>query len=145
VFEISSSAKECAVPKDGAARPNCFIGPAVANAVDEVCVVPRAKGGVSPSESDLPAGCVFDFLKGRFAIYRGLQPSKRNMAFNWTVKGGFSGLGVSLVNTTTGQNVMPMNMVYSESLDALVVVDGASGGLHLFGLVPFAPLGTPYL
>jgi hypothetical protein len=147
VFEVSSSAPECEEQGTGVARPDCFIGPVVKTATDEVCVVSTPSGGIKPSSlsSDLPAGCVFDSLKGRFAIYRGLQPSVRDLSFTWTVSGGFSNLAVSLVSSSSGHSVMPENMIYSESLDALVVVDGVSGGLNLFSLEPFASMGEPYL
>jgi hypothetical protein len=148
VFEIASSSAlpDCKGADTGVAHPTCFIGAAAGNK-DDVCVVNSATDGVKPSSlsTELPAGCVFDSLKGRFAIYRGLKPSTRDMAFSWTVNGGFTGLAVSMANTSTGQSVMPQNMVYSESLDALVVVDGVSGGLSLFGLLQFQALGDPYL
>ena len=144
-YEISSSAKECD-PGTGAtsnARPNCFIGPAVAH---DVCVVSSPNKGVLPSTlgAELPAPCVYSALKGRFAIYRGLAGSVRDMSFTWTVAGGFSVLSSSMINASTGYGVMPAQINYSESLDALVVVDGESGGLHLFGMQSFAPLGLPY-
>jgi hypothetical protein len=147
VFEVSSKSTDCIDKGDGAARPNCFIGPIVTGAIDEVCTVSSSSGGVKPSSlsKELAEGCVFDSLKGRFAIYRGLEPSTRDMSFTWKVTGGFTGMGVSLVSTSTGQSVMPEHMIYSESLDALVVIDGVSGGLNLFGLEPFASLGQPYL
>jgi hypothetical protein len=149
VFEISSSSSDCVDKGADVARPDCFIGPVRKpdgqDAVDEVCVVKTSKGGVKPNDPTLPSSCVFDFLKGRFAIYRGLQPSRRDMAFSWSVKSGFAGLSVSLTSTSTGTNVMPRNMIYSESLDSLVVVDGASGGINLFSLVPFAATRQPFL
>lgn len=137
LFEISSSSADCA--EGSADTSECWIGRAEK---DAVCVLPGASGGVKPGE--LPNGCVFDFLKGRFAIYRGLVPSIRDMAFSWTVSGGFAVLATSLGSASTGFSVMPEQMTYSESLDSLVVVDGQSGGLSLFGLGSFTSSGEPY-
>jgi hypothetical protein len=149
-YEISSSA-DCVPSAAGTSgtqsTSDCAIGPVDPNAPDEVCVTDQTGKGIPPSlfGSVLPQDCLFESLKGRFAIYRGRQPSKRDMVFRWTVTGGFSPLSTTIATASTGLNVVPMDMVYSESLDALVVIDGASGGVNLVGLTFFAPLGQPYL
>jgi len=147
VFEIAS---ETACTKDAKGSPvsaNCAIGAVVDPAVD-VCRTQKNSVGVLPSEftnRGLPEECLYNSLKGRFAIYRGHSASVRDMAFKWTVTGGFSVLAASIASSTVGYNVLPMDMIYSESLDAFIVVDGASGGLNLIGLSNFSALGQPYL
>lgn len=139
--EIASST--CQVSASNEVDQACSIGPRVD---DDLCVVdhndPTAYLNVG---STLPGDCVFESLKGRFAIYRGMEPSKRDMAFKWKVSGGFSGLASPVSTTTYQQNVVPTDMVYSEALDALVIIDGQSGGVNLVGMAHFAPLGQPYL
>jgi hypothetical protein len=145
VFEISSTAPECE-EKEGQARPTCFIGPAKRPLDEEICAVNSPKASVKASElgSALPSGCVFDSVTGRFAIYRGLRPSVRDMTFSWTVNGGFTGLGASLVSSSSGRSVGAVDMLHAEPLDAVLVVDGVSGGVSLLGLGSFATIGNPY-
>lgn len=140
--EIASST--CQVSASNEVDAKCPIGPRVD---DDVCVVDHndSTSYLTRIDSTLPADCVFENLKGRFAIYRGMQPSKRDMAFKWKVSGGFSMLASPISTTTYQQNVVPTDIVYSEALDALVIVDGQSGGLNLVGMTQFAPLGQPYL
>ncbi|HMA94865.1 MAG TPA: hypothetical protein VKP30_19375 [Polyangiaceae bacterium] len=137
-FEIAS--REKCDPK----TPRCAIGPATDL---DPCVLEHPDKGVVPSAFgvSVPAACLFDSLKARFAIYRGQQPSVRDMMFKWRVTGGFSTLS-SLIGSSTSQiTAAPVDMVYSESLGALVVVDGASGGLSLIGFQRFAPMRDPFL
>jgi hypothetical protein len=142
-FEISSLATACETKS-----ADCAIGPVDPTEV-KVCATKQANGGLLPSAfgptGELPGVCLYQSLKGRFAIYRGQQPSKRDMVFKWGLSGGFSALSTTIATTTVGINVGPTDMVYSESLDAMVVIDGASGGVNLIGLTTFAPLGNPYL
>lgn len=148
VFEIASSTA-CAKDATGnLVSKDCAVGPIDATGVVEVCQTTDASKGIRPQEfgsSSLPAACLYDSLKGRFAIYRGQQPSTRDMAFTWAVSGGFSALGATIASSTVGYNVLPTDMVYSESLDAFVIIDGASGGLNLVGVANFSALGQPYL
>ncbi len=147
VFEIASASDLCK-QDETTGKPSskdCAIG--AADPAVDVCVTAEASRGIW-SELDsgvLPAECLFNALKGRFAIYRGQQPSVRDMAFKWTISGGFAPLGASIASSTVGLNVLPMDMVYSESMDAFVIVDGASGGLNLVGMANFSALGQPYL
>jgi hypothetical protein len=147
-FEISSKASAC-TSKDAAGKllsKDCAIGAYDPNT--DVCVTDQASRGVLPTDfasGVLPPDCLYDGLKGRFAIYRGQQPSVRDMAFKWTVTGGFSPLTASIASATVGLNVLPMDMVYSESMEAFVIVDGASGGLNLVGVAGFTAIGQPYL
>jgi hypothetical protein len=148
VFEISSSpqSQACATNSSGTARPNCFVGPADKNRVDAVCVLRDNEWSINPETlgTTMAKGCVLDSLKARFAIYRGLEPSVRDMSFTWTVNGGFSVLAASMTSVTNGLNVMPADMKYIESWDSLGVVDGESGGFRLFGLAQFTSLKEPY-
>lgn len=120
------------------------------DAVKNGCVLAELPvGGVAPSQFGpgklLPERCVFDSLKARFAIYRGQESTERDMTFRWSVTGGFSPLSTTIATSSVGLNVVPVDMVYSESLQAVVIIDGASGGVNLIGLTNFAPLGSPYL
>ena len=147
VFEIASTDPTCASPPpDSADLPDCWIGPVDADGSD-LCTTDAVTGGIDPSEigTSLPGPCVYDSLKARFSIYRGLEQSARDMTFSWTVRGGFSPLTTSIVSQSAGLSVLPQEMLYSEQLDAMVVVDGESGGLSLVGLGSFEPLGEPYL
>jgi hypothetical protein len=162
-FEISSSAEICQQEEEGKQNSaSCGIGPVDPTALDEVCVTSKAHGdqkmdaqlypdlaplAIRPSDfgTSLPRDCLFESLKGRFAIYRGQQPSARDMAFTWTVTGGFAAMEATIVSTSVGANVTPEDMVYSESLEALLIVDSASGGLDLVGLGSFNLIGQPYL
>ncbi len=144
-FEISSEAAQCAPSEavSGSEVSTCAIGPRVDG---DVCVVAQADGAVDPAALgvSLPERCVYSSLKGRFAVYRGLRPSVRDMTFSWTVSGGFFPLSAGLANSTAGQSVLLEHMLFSEQLDALVTVDSASGGLGVVGLETFTLRGEPY-
>lgn len=141
-LEIASSA--CTTDSSNVVDQNCQIGPSVAS---DVCVVAQNTGAIPTSAfgTVLPKECVFESLKGRFAIYRGREPSRRDMAFKWKVTGGFGIMASQISTSAYQQNVVPTDMVYSEALDAFVVIDGESGGVNLVGMTNFAPLGQPYL
>jgi len=144
-FEISSDAPACTASQaEGtAANGSCAIG---ARVDGDVCVVQQARGAVDPEllGESLPERCVYSSLKARFAVYRGSSPSLRDMTFTWTVSGGFIPLSAGLANSTVGQSVLLEHMLHSEELDALVTVDGASGGLGVVGLETFSLRGEPY-
>jgi hypothetical protein len=122
-FEVSSTA--CVEPKDGASK--CAIGAATAE--DVACVVdsnaPLAPG--KPGEA-----CVYHSLTHRFAVYRGNEPSKRDMAFSWFVTGGFTPLVANLA--AQSRAVSPQTMVFVPQIGQLAVADGASQGLVLVSL-----------
>jgi hypothetical protein len=76
--------------------------------------------------------CVFENLTARFAVYRGLLPSERDMKFTWTTIGSFRPLLLNLATTTT--NVLPQSMLFVPQIGQLAVVDAASLGLTFMSL-----------
>jgi hypothetical protein len=85
---------------------------------------------VEPGED--ASQCIFENLTSRFVIYRGKQPSTRDMSFSWSTTGGFAPLAMSL--TTISNSVNPQAMSYIPELGYLAVVDGSTLGLSLFDL-----------
>jgi hypothetical protein len=82
---------------------------------------------------DEPASaCIFENLTSRFAIYRGLQPSVRDMTYSWDTAGGFYALTASLASVSTA--VLPQTVRYIPEYQAIAVVDGASLGFSLMAL-----------
>nr|HMR07979.1 hypothetical protein [Polyangiaceae bacterium] len=71
-------------------------------------------------------------LESEFAIYRGNQPSVRDMAFSYQLIGGFSPLVANLAAQTAA--VSPQSMTFVPQLGQLAVVDGAAEGLVLVSL-----------
>ena len=102
------------------------------------CVHPFSTpvGGVATPNPVEPGGdasqCIFENLTSRFVIYRGKQPSSRDMSFSWTTTGGFAPLAMSL--TTVSNSVNPQAISYIPELGYLAVVDGSTLGLSLFDL-----------
>jgi hypothetical protein len=88
--------------------------------------------GVSLSEPTGAETCIFENLTSRFAVYRGEQPSTRDMAFVWDQTGGFYPLIGSLAAQSTV--VLPQSVAYLPELESIVVVDGGSLGLSLMSL-----------
>jgi len=136
VFEISCDGDGCLDTPDGLAA----IGPSSFEAEDEVlsqtpvCILDEhPAGGVQPGQSG--SNCIYDSLTSRFAIYRGLAPSERDMQFGWTTGGGFSPLSVDLFrqadfNTTT----MPEKLIYVPEINRLLIADGGTSGMFFMGL-----------
>jgi hypothetical protein len=112
--------------------------------LDAVCVV-GDDVQIDPNSTSLPAGCVFDSLKARFAVYAGALPSVRDMTFTWQVSGGFVPYELNLANNLTGASIMPQSMTPAPNLNALFVVDSVSGGVFELVLDPFGINGNPYL
>jgi hypothetical protein len=117
----------------------------VGEANDSDCFAPNAAGCGAPAcvydpESAaghvVPGGegsaCILDSLNARFVVYRGANPSLRNMVFSWQVTGGFTPLAMSL--TTEASSVVPQSMLYLPELQHLAVVDASTLGLALFSL-----------
>lgn len=120
-FEISCG-EECTT--DALNRPP--IGRAVPGE-DFACVVPDgAQGGISPGEPG--AECVFQNLTSRFAIYRGLSPSLRDMRFRWQFGEGYGPLGVSLISTERRDST-PRTMSLVPRVNQFVITDGSARGL----------------
>lgn len=91
--------------------------------------------------SDEPAwACAHRTSTAHFALYQGLAPSERGMAFSWQVVGGFTPLTLNLAFISS--QVSPQTIVGIPDLDRLSVVDAASLGLTfvtLDGLRPLIP------
>jgi hypothetical protein len=115
VFEISSSASS---GKIGAATP-----------ADVACVIPNESPVLPGSAQE---ACIFQNLTHRFAVYRGTEPSKRDMVFDWNVTGGFIPLTASLASQSRA--VSPQSIVFVPQIGQLAVADGAAEGLVMISL-----------
>lgn len=96
----------------------------------QVCVV----DGVPLEAEALQPPCMIDALTGRFAIYRGDEPSQKGMGFNWQTSGGFEPLTVSLVVNARTQTSSPRSIEFLPQLNHLIVADGGSVGVVSVGL-----------
>jgi hypothetical protein len=78
------------------------------------------------------ANCIFENLTSRFAVYRGKQPSLRDMTFTWDQTGGF----VPLVGSLAAQStvILPQSLAYVSEFESIAVVDAASLGLSFMSL-----------
>ncbi len=127
VLEISAD------PACGSASGiRCPIGRATAD--DVACVVPAGSDGLEFEVESIPRGCFADRSTARFGIYRGGEPSERDMSFSWEVTGGFRPLRANIASTISGTSVLPQAIRHVEQSDRLVVVDGIAGGLSLLSL-----------
>jgi len=119
-FELSCS-ENC--PRDEGAPP--AIG--LANPEqDFACVVDDTTGGIDPGEPG--SECVFQSLTSRLAIYRGQQPSRRDMRFRWQFSDGFSPFTFSLTSTERNRS-SPRSLLLLPEVGQLVVTDGSAPGL----------------
>ncbi|HEY3497638.1 MAG TPA: hypothetical protein VGK73_23230, partial [Polyangiaceae bacterium] len=133
-FEITSNA---ACEEAG----NCTVGSPRSKALDPCSYDPTGQDdqgalvtrGVNLTD-EAAAACIVESLTARFAVYRGLQPSVRDMRFHWEAVGGFAPLNVSL--TARSSSVLPQRIEYVPELQSLFVTDAAALGLSL------APLDT---
>ncbi|MBK9000240.1 MAG: hypothetical protein IPM35_31365 [Myxococcales bacterium] len=123
VFEVS--AKSCTAPPGVSGA--CAVGPATAD--DLACVL---DSGTALGPGKPGAACIFHSLTHRFAVYRGNEPSKRDMVFSWIVTGGFTPLTANLA--AQSRAVSPQSMVFVPQIGQLAVADGASEGLVLVSL-----------
>ena len=126
-FEVCDASR--AVDSDGACsidNPNvgCVSGTKVENGtlIADYPVEPRGVG----------RQCIFENITARFVVYRGKQPSTRDMSFSWQTTGGFVPLSMSLASQSFSVN--PQSMAYLAEPGFLAVVDGATLGLSLFNL-----------
>ncbi len=128
VFEIGASGCE------GEACVEVDVGPATE--LDGPCAYnPLAEDGTSTrgiSLAEPAARCIFENLSARFAVYRGRQPSVRDMAFGWDTTGGFVPLSASLGAISSA--VLPQHLAYVSEYQAIAVVDAASLGLSFMSL-----------
>lgn len=90
------------------------------------CVVDDPRGGVGADQE-----CVLARGATRFAIYRGREPSTRDMQFNWQLRGGFAPLTIVL---SRANNSLPERLRFIPSLETLMVVDGGTAGLGFVSL-----------
>jgi hypothetical protein len=100
----------------------------------QVCVLDHhPAGGVSPG--DPGSACFYDTYTGRFAIYRGLAPSERDMQFSWRIIGGFSPLSIDLLALNGGRtSTNPQKLRYVPSVNRLLIADGGSTAFMFVGL-----------
>lgn len=127
VLEISC-ADDCPLAEDG--RP--LIGLASQDTDlgrDQACIVADPSGGVAAS--DAGGECIFQQGAARFALYRGREPSVRDMRFTWQLRGGFVPLTVAL---SRGSNSLPEKLSFVPQLGSLLVVDGGTAGLGYINL-----------
>ena len=124
----------------GAAEPGdpCFYDPC--QSVDGACTRegglelpgPKIMGGeILPGDADA-ISCIHSGINSRFAVYRGLSPSVRGMAFTWQTSGGFRLLLASLAAVSIA--VVPVHVEYVPELQRIAIVDSAQLGLSLVSL-----------
>jgi hypothetical protein len=97
---------------------------------DVVCSYDGTRGPVQVG--GVASECIFDGLTRRFAIYRGLGPTERDMSFGFEVVGGFRGFAISLVNDSNV--VLPVKLVPLPTYNAIGVVDSQNRGLMMVDL-----------
>ncbi len=68
--------------------------------------------------------------------------STRDLAWRFSLRGGFAQQGINLAATTTA--VVPQSMAFFDSIGRVAVVDGSSQGLVLISLDSIAVVGSPY-
>lgn len=124
-FELSSTACDNLVAED---VDSCGVG--VRTNRDVVCSYDGTRGPVQVG--GVSSECIFDGLTRRFAIYRGLSPSERDMSFGFEVVGGFRGFAISLVNDSNV--VLPVKLVPLPTYNAFGVVDSQNRGLMMVDL-----------
>lgn len=120
VFEISCN-EGCQVgaqgtPAIGLADP----------ARDFACRVDGAEDGIDPGEPG--AECVYQSLTTRFAIYRGQQPSVRDMRFRWQLADGFTPFVIGLTSVDRLRST-PRSIVPWPESGQLILSDGSARGL----------------
>jgi hypothetical protein len=111
-------------------------GVGLGTASDGACrydpIGPDGPRGVSLDEPGGASNCIFENLTSRFAVYRGKEPSLRDMTFTWDQTGGFYPLLGSLAAQSTV--VLPQSLAYVSEFESIAVVDGASLGLSFMTL-----------
>jgi hypothetical protein len=127
VFEVTSVACEQTDPADDEA---CGVGPRTDE--DVVCGYDSSKGQVAPGGA--ASECIFDAPNRRFVIYRGLDPSEREMVFGFEVAGGFRPKGLVLTTVTNTNVLLPVSMTVAGEATVLGVVDSQDRGLIMVDL-----------
>jgi hypothetical protein len=119
-YEISCS-ENCPITALGHAA----VGPAVPGE-DFACVVDNTDDGIDPGEAG--SECVFQSLTTRFAMYRGQQPSARDMRFRWQLSDGFNPLLIGLTSADRSRSTPESLLSWPES-SQVIVTDGSARGL----------------
>jgi hypothetical protein len=128
-FEITST-RVCSIENDA---ERCGVG--VKDAWLSPCAYDPLDGGSRGVQlTDDAAACIVENLTSRFAVYRGLAPSVRDMKFRWETTGGFYPLTVSLRGHSS--LVLPQRVEYVPEVEWIFLTDAAQLGLSA------APLDT---
>jgi hypothetical protein len=135
-FEITSKVA-CQEPVAGQpdeTRIRCSVGAQQSSWMDPCAYDPGDRDseegtrGVPLTDEDA-ARCIVENLTSRFAVYRGVEPSIRDMKFRWETVGGFFPLTVSM--TARSAAVLPQRIEYVSELQSLFITDAATLGLSL--------------
>jgi hypothetical protein len=110
----------------GAALEHDDDGECSGDVCDQLCVVDGADIPLGPDHPK--AACVLQSLHTRFAVYRGRQPSERDMTFSWQLVGGFGSLSLSL---SAARASKPARLVPIPGLNSVAVADSGTAGLSL--------------
>lgn len=121
-FEVSSTTCPIADPEDPDA---CGVG--LRTNEDVVCTYDASEGPLRPGK--VSEECIFNGITRRFVVYRGLNPTERDMAFGLEVIGGFQGRAISL--TLGSQIVLPVSIQEVPTFGSLGVVDSQNRGLMM--------------
>lgn len=110
-FELSCSGREC----DGVGRTSETEVP--------VCVLDAVTDG---SLAAAPPGCVYDGLTAQFVVYRGGEPSSRDMEFSWVISGGFAPFLIPMTSFGNGKQTIPQRLRFVPQVGRLAVTDGGA-------------------
>lgn len=94
---------------------------------DVVCSYDATQGPVDIR--GVAGNCIFSGLTRRFVVYRGLEPSRRDMSFLYDVIGGFQSLNISL--TGSSSVILPVSLVELPTFGAFGIVDSQNRGLMM--------------
>lgn len=109
----------------------CGVGPRTD--ADVVCSYDPGTGPITPG--NVGSECIFDSPTRRFAVYRGLSPSERDMSFGFDVLGGFVQKGITLMSSTTSTAMnLPVSLTVASEAGVLGVIDAADRGLVIVDL-----------
>lgn len=121
-FEVSSIFCDNDDPED---VRSCGVGRRTQE--DVVCSYDGTQGPVDVG--GVASECIFDGLTRRFVVYRGLEPSKRDMSFLYDVVGGFQPFTIPL--TGNSSVILPETLVEVPTFGAFGIVDSQNRGLMM--------------
>ncbi len=121
-FEISSTKCD---ETDAEQLDACGVGLRIEG--DVVCSYDATRGPVELG--GVASECIFSGLSRRFAIYRGLEETERDMSFAFEVTGGFNEMSVSL--TKDSNVVLPVSMTTVPTFGGIGIVDSQNRGLMM--------------